>query len=279
MKEFIKFHFVIIQRKNKSWCKMKKQETKIIYFKDEINDEFSGFVSETKKIDKNYKYINNNFFYKIKEFFAYRIIATPIAFLYDKIKFRRKIVNKKILKKVKGAFIYGNHTQTIYDAFNPPILVFPKKNYTIVNPANLGIKFIGKFVPILGGLPVPDDLASYKNFLNAVKHFSNKSFITIYPEAHIWPYYTSIRPFSSKSFKYPIEFNKPAFCFTNVYVKRKFSNKPKIVTYIDGPFYAEGDNLKEKQEDLRNKIYTNMLERSKLNNIEVIKYIKENTND
>ena len=55
----------------------------------------------------------------------------------------------------------------------------------------------------------------------------------------------------------------------------KVGKKVKIVAYIDGPFFPdEGLNAKEKQENLRNKIYNSMVERSKNSNIEVIKYVK-----
>jgi len=115
-----------------------------------------------------------------------------------------------------------------------------------------------------------------KNFLNYIEYRTNKkNSITIYPEAHIWPYYTKIRPFKSVSFKYPVKLNKPVFCITNTYQKRN-NNKVQIVSYIDGPFYRnESLQLKEAQEELRNRIYNTMVERSKNNNVEVILYKKK----
>ena len=97
----------------------------------------------------------------------------------------------------------------------------------------------------------------------------------MFPEAHIWPYYTKIRPFKSVSFQYPIKFNKPTFCVTNTYQKRK-NNKVQIVSYVDGPFFPdEGLTKKEAKENLRNKVYEQMVERSKNSNVEVVKYIKK----
>ena len=58
--------------------------------------------------------------------------------------------------------------------------------------------------------------------------------------------------------------------------KKKFGKNPKIVTYIDGPFYPdESLDLKNKKIDLRNKVYNQMCERSTLNTVELIKYIKK----
>ena len=115
-----------------------------------------------------------------------------------------------------------------------------------------------------------------KNFLNYIEYrISKNNSITIYPEAHIWPYYTKIRPFKSVSFKYPVKLDKPVFCITNTYQRRK-NDKVQIVSYIDGPFYKD-DSLspKEAQEDLRNRVYEQMVERSKNSNIEVIEYKKK----
>ena len=114
-----------------------------------------------------------------------------------------------------------------------------------------------------------------KNFINAIEtHIDKCHPITIYPEAHIWPYYTKIRPFKAVSFKYPIQYNKPTFCMTNTYQSYgKNKNKVKMVTYIDGPFFPNTSlSLQEQKMDLRNQVYNCMTNRSKNNNIEVIKY-------
>lgn len=116
-----------------------------------------------------------------------------------------------------------------------------------------------------------------KNFLDAIEKKCQKSSITIYPEAHIWPYYTKIRPFKDTSFAYPIDFNKPVFAMTNTYRSYgKNQDKVRIVTFIDGPFFADKTlNKKDAKLDLRNQIYDIMVERSAYNNIEYIKYVKK----
>ena len=98
----------------------------------------------------------------------------------------------------------------------------------------------------------------------------------IYPEAHIWPFYTKIRPFTESSFRYPIQNKCPVMCFTNTYQKRKLGKKAKIVTYIDGPFYADS-SLKGKAQkvELRNRVYDAMVERSRNNTLVLATYIKK----
>ena len=176
----------------------------IIYYKDELNDEFSPKKIIPKKIDKNYKYINNSLWWKTARFFLYRVIATPIAYVYCRSKFKVKFIGREIFKNIKtGFFLYGNHTQDIADAFMPSLITFPKSTYVIVHPNNVSMKFLGKITPYLGALPLPDDIEASKNFIHALeKRIKENNCIMIYPEAHIWPYYIGIRNYSSKSFRY-----------------------------------------------------------------------------
>lgn len=256
------------------------KEKKIIYYSDELNDEFSSAKITPRVIDENYKYKIG----KIWDFFSYiiqNIISMPIKVGYAKIKFRIKYVGKEKLKQCKnsGYFVYVNHTQAFADTFIPSIAIFPKRNFLIVNPENISVKPFGWLVELLGAIPVPGNKTAMKNFLQIVEYRINKNqSITIYPEAHIWPYYTKIRPFKSVSFKYPVEMKKPVFCITNTYQKRgKNGDKVKIVSYIDGPFYPEEGlgTAREQKEDLRNRIYDRMVDRSKNSNIDIIEYRKK----
>lgn len=251
---------------------------KVIYYTDELNDDFCPIQKKAIKIDEKYKYINSNIFWKIGAFIVYRIFVFPFALLYSKLKFNIKIINKKVIKpyRKKNYFLYGNHTQVPGDGFFPNLISYPKRNYMIVSPENVSTKGTKNIMMMLGALPLPDNLSASRNFLNALNtRCKENAAITIYPEAHIWPYYTDIRPFNSTSFKYPIRFKAPSFSFTITYSKRKFFKTPKITMYIDGPFYADENlSLKEQEINLRNKIYSTMKERAKSNTYEYIKYVK-----
>lgn len=255
------------------------KEQKIIYYTDELNEEFSTAKITPRIIDENYKY-NHNLLWDVTSYIVQNFLSMPIKVLYAKIKFRIKFIGKEKLKKCKkeGYFIYANHTQSFADTFIPSIANYPKRNFLIVNPENVSMKFLRTIVEMLGAIPVPSNKTAMKNFLETIKkRIEKKSSITIYPEAHIWPYYTKIRPFKSVSFKYPVQLEKPVFCMTNTYQSYgKNKDKIKIVTYIDGPFFASKDlSIKQGQKDLRDRIYNQMVERSKNNNIEYIKYVKK----
>jgi 1-acyl-sn-glycerol-3-phosphate acyltransferase len=259
----------------------KNSEAKTIYYKDELNDEFSSAKIIPRKIDENYKYTPTNFLWEFCSCLVQNILSMPIKLIYSKVKFKIKYIGKEKLKpyKKQGYFVYVNHTQPFADTFIPSIPIYPKRNFFIVNPENVSMKFSGELVHMLGALPVPGNKDATKNFLLAIeKRIKEGNSVTIYPEAHIWPYYTKIRHFKSVSFKYPVKLNVPTFCMTNTYQSYgKNNDKIKMVTYIDGPFFADEKlSLKNKQENLRNMVYEKMVERSKNSNFEYIKYKKEN---
>ena len=86
------------------------------------------------------------------------------------------------------------------------------------------------------------------------KRIDGKKSITVYPEAHIWPYYTGVRPFTDVSFRYPASDGSPVFSFSVLYRKGMFG-KPKMSVYIDGPFYSDKGSIRERQAELRDKVY------------------------
>lgn len=251
---------------------------KVIYYSDELNDEFSVAQITPRKIDGSYIYVYNTPFKKFTRVFWYDIVAKPLALLYTKAAFHHRIIGNEVLKEYrdKAYFIYGNHTQDICDALIPSMLCLRKSVYVIVHPNNVSMPVLGRITPSLGAIPLPDGKEAYKNFLSAIEaRVSEGCAVTIYPEAHIWPYYTGIRPFKDVSFTYPVKLGVPVFCFTNTYQKRRFGKKPKIVTYVDGPFFAdERLTVRERKTDLRNRVYDCMCERAKNSTVEMIKYIK-----
>ncbi|MBO4452657.1 MAG: hypothetical protein J5793_01860 [Clostridia bacterium] len=252
-------------------------ERKVVYYTDELSDEFSEAKITPRPIDGNYVYCPASLFKKFTSFFWYRIVGLPCAFAFLRLKFRHRTVGRKKLRDVKGGyFIYGNHTQDIGDACTPAVINFPKRTYVIVHANNVSMPHIGLVTASMGAIPLPDGLAAHKNFTSAIeRRFSEGKAVAIYPEAHIWPYFTGIRNFGDASFTYPVKLDAPVFCFTNTYQKRRFSEKPRIVTYIDGPFYPDKELPRsERRAKLRDQVYDAMRERSKLSEVTVIEYLK-----
>lgn len=250
---------------------------KIIYYTDELNDEFSKAVITPRVIDEKYNY-KGGIFRILGRFVFYYILARPAAYIFLKVKFHHKMVNRAVLKKAgeTGYFLYGNHTNDIADALIPTMVAYPRGIYVIVHPNNVSMPVLGRITPALGAIPLPGEKGAVNNFIDMIKSIiAKKGCIAIYPEAHIWPYYTGIRNFKDTSFRYPVKEKVPAFCFTNTYQKAKWGKTPRIVTYVDGPFYPDEElSLASRRKKLRDDIYEAMKKRSENNTVEMIKYIK-----
>ncbi|PWM46685.1 MAG: hypothetical protein DBX47_01895 [Clostridiales bacterium] len=247
-------------------------------YTDEINDDFAGVNKRRIQIDKNFNFANKNIFWKTAAFIVYRLFMTPFAAIFCKIKFGVRFKNKEVLNqyKKKGFFIYGNHTQIPADAFFPNMFLFPKKAYFIVHPDNIATRGTKNIMQMLGAIPIPTSISAMRPFYNAIeKRVNENAAVVVFPEAHIWPYYTKIRQFASVSFKYPVKLNTPVFCFTTTYRKRKFFKRPGITIYLDGPFYFPKEiSEKQREQYLRNEVFKTMSKRAEKNEIEYIKYIK-----
>ena len=236
---------------------------KVIYYSDEINDDFAATngAINTQKITGDYKYIHSSWLWKVCSFLLYRLILLPVTFVYMKLVHGMKIRNRKVLKEIdEGYFLYGNHTQNIADAFIPLFVCHPRKGNIIVGPDATSIPVAKHIVSMLGGVPLPGDLKSLRNFLECVNsRVERGQVVTIYPEAHIWPYYNGIRDFPDGSFQYPLKIGAPSVAFVVTYRERKHLKKlpPKITVVVSEPFYPrEG----MKKTELRNEIHDFMVE-------------------
>lgn len=251
---------------------MQTRETK--YYKT-FSDEMVRSKNQNYRISDDYIWIRREPGYQFLSEIVYA--ATAIAgFFYCRFKLHLKIKNRKILRKYRncGYFIFGNHTQPVGDVFIPTQVDAKKRAFALADQANMGIPAIGKLLPLMGALPVPEDISGLKKLRGAVlERIAQKHSVIIYPEAHVWPYYTKIRPFPLTSFHFPIESNALSFCMTVTYRKGKYGKKPEATVYIDGPFVPDNTlKSKERQKKLWNEIYACMNERSRNNTYEYILY-------
>ncbi|MCD7729560.1 MAG: hypothetical protein LUI60_06585 [Clostridia bacterium] len=250
---------------------------KTYYYTDELNDDFAGTHIEAKTLPADYEFIPKTKRWKVFRFALYKLFVTPVIKLVVLLS-STKVKNKKVTKpyKKQGAYIYGNHTSYVTDAFLPTEIAFPRTADVVVSPDAVSIKHLGKIVKGCGGVAVPSDISGLKRFTSDIEWaVQNKHWVAIYPEAHIWPYYTGIRPFGSASFKYPAKSGAPVFAYTTVYKKKLFFKKPKKVVYVDGPFFAdESLPLKVRTQKLRDEVYNAMCERAKLTTREYVSYVR-----
>ncbi|MCD7736821.1 MAG: hypothetical protein LUI07_07670 [Lachnospiraceae bacterium] len=257
---------------------MRRKQSGTIYYYRNYTDDFVESACQDKRLPKDYRWVHQNFFYRLISTVLYGL-ALIFALIYCKLVLRIHVENRKVMKAAgkTGCFLYGNHTQPMGDVFGPTLYCFPMRICTIASPSNLGIPIIGRLLPMLGGLFIPDSMGQMKKFMEAVRyHIEKKRCIVIYPEAHVWPWCTFIRPFPATAFRFPVQYHVPAFCMTTTYQKQKHGKKPKIVVYMDGPFFADpGKNKREQQMELHDKIYDCMKSRSQDSTCEYVRYQKE----
>lgn len=248
---------------------------KKIYYYDDFDSDVVKSKNQEYVLKENYKWIHKNIFYKSWSYILYAIFFI-FSFIYAKLILRVSIKNRKVLKGKNSYYLYINHTQEMGDAFVPPIITRYKRPYYIVNKANLGLPFLGKLLSSLGAIVIPDKIHDMLKFRKALKYYGKKHPIVVYPEAHVWPYYTKIRPFNASSFQLAVEDEMEVYCATTTYQKSYFFKRPKVIIYVDGPFVCN-ENLckKEKVKKLKNLVHDKMTDRSKNSNIEYITYKKK----
>ncbi len=259
----------------------KEKQKKIIYYKDELNDDFAGTKINAKKVDSSFKFVHKNIIWRFFSWLIYYGIAVPFLGFYCRVIKKIKIVNKKALKKIRKSnfYFYGNHTGAV-DAFIPSLISLPQRTKIVISSDGVSIKGLKNIVQMVGGLPVPDGLSGMSQFVKAMQFYNDHKYnIAIYPEAHIWPYYTKIRPFKDASFGYPIMHNKPIVAFCTTYQKPtglfKKHKKANTTVYVSDPIYPDLTKpKKEAQKELRDKVYNFMVETAeKYSNFEAITYL------
>ena len=178
---------------------------RVYAYSDPLNDDFAGTNITTCRVGKEFRFVRSSLLWRAVSFVVYYVIAFPIVWLVARLYLGLRLENKKVLRQLrgKGFFLYGNHTQ-ILDAFLPAIVAF-----------------------------IPTEMSAMRGFLDAISlRYRQNACVAMFPEAHIWPYYTGIRPFPDTSFRYPVKENAPAVAMVVTYRKRKglfrFLKRPAI---------------------------------------------------
>lgn len=256
----------------------------IVYYKDELNDDFAGNDIKTAEVTKDFPYKRTGFLWRAASFIAYYLIAYPLTRLmlfFAGYSFKGK-ENVKRLRKAseKGFFLYANHTHWL-DAFIAPAICFPKKAYVLVSPDTVSIKGLRAIVQMLGAIPVPTERAAAAPFVESIySHIDKGDPVMVFPEAHIWPFCTFIRRFKAGSFRYPVLKDVPVFAVCTAYTRHKgllkFLKAPKRTVYVSGAFYPDASlTPPEAKQKLRGEVFSWLDETAKRHSdYEYVKYVK-----
>lgn len=260
---------------NKDWKK-----TKTIYWSDELHDDFDEIGLKRPPVPKGYHYIRSNPFNNFVSDIFYYGIARPIFIVFLKLYHHVRFKNKRYLKRAQkeGAFIFSNHVSFL------DVLKFQtvsRKRVNIVGYSDsLSMPIVRNLCRALGYIPLPlsEDVDNFKRMSDSFEFYTKKKhqLVLIYPEAHIWPYYTKVRNFISSSFIFPARCNAPVLPAVTIWRKSKFLKKPRQVIVFGKLIYPLPEN-----NDVENRDYLHQecLEEMKrisesYEQYEYIKYIK-----
>lgn len=232
------------------------------FYYDETKDDFQNTkTSLNVTVNGDYDYLPKNPFFRLFAFWLYYFVAVPLLTLANFFVFGTRVHGRKNLKSLrgKGYFLYANHTH-YSDVWLGPVLAAPfRRSFVVANKDAIQIPYVRVLTKALGALPVADTVSGMKNMTKAIAHLIEKGkIVAIFPEAHIWHYYTGLRPFPLTSFKFPASNGAPVVPVAVCYKKRwLFGNKrkPRAHVYLGLPIYPKAHFTdKQNAEYLRNSV-------------------------
>ncbi len=259
------------------------KKERIFYYESTEDDPIKLKEQEEGKkvqLPESYKYISWNPLYKALELVlvcGFKVYGYCYEYGYWKL----KVVGREKLKKAsrrQGYMLYCNHTNPYHDVFGPDVAA-NRRIFTVISPTNLKIPKIGWTLPYIGGLPLGTSDGTKRKFHAAVdKRLKQRHCVVVYPEAHVWPFYTGIRPFPAgdRSFVYAVRNNVPVFTLTTTYHRNPNgkTDRPTITEYLDGPFYPDPKKSDaENQAALARQAYESMLKYSKKSTYDYFTYL------
>lgn len=260
---------------------------KTYVYTDELHDDFAATKDlKSDVIPEDFCYLHRSPWWNLAAFAAYRLFATPLAWLYCKLFFGLRIKGKAHLRGLKqGYFLYANHTQHTCDAFIPTIVAFPRRAHIVTAASAVSIPGIRTLVQMLGAIPLPPTTArGFSSFTDALQtRIGQGRAVCLYPEAHIWPYYTHIRPYRAGVFAYPVRCGVPAVPYTVTYRERRLFKRlhPNITVYIGAPIYPNPEeNERRERQRLRDDAYAFMTETAEgIKQPEFVRYVRADASE
>lgn len=253
-----------------------------LYYSSLTDDDFANYKAPlTKPVDGTYRYQPRNILFRICAFLLYYVIAYPALWIICKLRFGIKVVGKKNVRGIKsGVMFYSNHVNALDCAFAMIFGASPRRAYIVCGPDAVHIPFLRTIVRLLGVLPVPSDMAGYRNFNRAIDDkLKARRAVVVMPEAHIWPYCTFIRPYPATSFVYAARNGVPAvpLCVTYRKPKGPFKSRrrPRVTYYVGEPVYPEeGLSIKQNAQNMRDKVFAAMCAFAEKNEVALYEYVQ-----
>lgn len=211
--------------------------------KDLVEDEnehtFHTIDARPVELTDGYDYFGRKWYFKFFSSLLVLLLKIFVRCLYAPLFLGFRVKNRKTLKKHrKQAKIFiGNHIHPT-DAFLIGTMLWPKKVYFLMLQTNLGIPFVGRWLRLLGGAPIPSKKSHLSEFQTQLNEaLSRGSWVGVYPESSLRPYCDHIRPFKKGAIRFAVDANvgiiPMVFVLRKPYgIYRLFKRKPLLQLHI-----------------------------------------------
>ncbi len=148
---------------------------------------------------------------------------------WDWCVYRIRIRGRENLRGVPGAVLVSNHTLLL----DPGIIAHalrPRRTYFTMLEETALIPFLGTFVRLLGGVPIPERVGALRTLDTAARSaLALLGFIHFFPEGECYDGNQDIRPFHWGAFLLAARLGVPVVPVTTVLHERRWRGKPFIV--------------------------------------------------
>jgi 1-acyl-sn-glycerol-3-phosphate acyltransferase len=165
--------------------------------------------------------IDLSIFFRIASTMGF-FLTSPIAYLinlfhfYTRYKYRFRITN------IQRAITVSNHT-TFFDPVKIAAVVFPNLIYQTLLEPTIEFPFLGTYVRLLGGVPIPMGKSGLRKILEICERaFKYRRFLHFYPEGECFLYNQKIHAFKLGAFKIAAELDIPVLPFVTVFSEGPF---------------------------------------------------------
>ena len=153
---------------------------------------------------------------------------------------------KDFLKENKNgkAIMVSNHT-TFFDPILTSASIMPYCMYHTLLEATVCTPFLGTFIQLLGGMPVPRGRNSTERFTEGVKlALTKRPFVHVYPEGECFVHNQQVQKFHRGAFLISKELNIPIIPAVTVFkepisILGWKSRRPKVEFHILEPIYPQ----------------------------------------
>ena len=141
----------------------------------------------------------------------------PIAMLFNYMQHSTSYKHRWRLKGIDRAITVSNHT-TLLDPVKITGLVLPRLIYQTLLERTVEFPFLGTFVRLLGGVPIPMGRTGYRKIYEICQRsFKYRRYLHFYPEGECFLYNQKIKEFQSGAFRLAAELNIPVIPLVTVF--------------------------------------------------------------